>query len=57
MKKKIHNWKLKIKKKKIHVLLEFCSTIQHMKKTLKILKQKIFFFLYAKLIFFLIYTL
>lgn len=44
MKKKIHNWKLKIKKKKIHVLLEFCSTIQHMKKTLKILKQKFFFF-------------
>lgn len=45
MKKKIHNWKWKIKKiKNPRSLGILFHPIQHMKKTLKILKQNIFFF-------------
>lgn len=57
MKKKIHNWKWKIKKIKNPRSLGILFHYSTHEKNPKNSKAKNFFFLYAKLIFFLIYTL
>lgn len=57
MKKKIHNWKWKIKKIKNPRSLGILFHYSTHEKNPKNSKAKHFFFLYAKLIFILIYTL